>query len=56
MGTREDHHRPRHARAARQLRQEFRQFRPPGPASDLVRDLAEYDRAFGLVTADGEIA
>src|SRR5580693_5879953 len=47
---------PRHARAARQLRQEFRQSRPPGPASDLVRDLAEYDRAFGLVTADGEIA
>jgi hypothetical protein len=41
---------PGHARAARRLREEFRQPRPPGPASDLARDLADYDRAFGLVT------
>ena len=40
---------------ARQLRQEFRQPRRPDPASDLTRDLAEYDRAFGLITADSEI-
>jgi hypothetical protein len=45
---------PEHAATARRLRREFRQPWQPAPASDLVRDLAEYDRAFGLVTADGE--
>lgn len=47
---------PAHAATARKLRQEFRQ--PPSPASpgDLARDLADYDRAFGLVTEDGEVA
>jgi Helix-turn-helix domain of resolvase len=47
---------PVHARTARQLRQEFRQPPVPALASDLVRDLADYDRAFGLITADGEVA
>jgi hypothetical protein len=46
---------PAHVETARQLRQEFRQPRRPGPASDLIRDLADYDRAFGLVTANGEV-
>ena len=46
---------PAHLQTARQLRQEFRQPRRPDPASDLTRDLAEYDRAFGLITADSEI-
>jgi hypothetical protein len=43
---------PAHARAARRLRQEFRQPRLTSPASDLVRDLADYDRAFGLVPGE----
>jgi hypothetical protein len=47
---------PGHTRTARRLREEFRQPRPAGPARDLVRDLADYDRAFGLVTTDGEVA
>jgi hypothetical protein len=47
---------PAHAATARRLRQEFRQPRRPDPACDLTRDLADYDRAFGLVTADGEVA
>jgi hypothetical protein len=47
---------PRHACTARQLRQELGQPRSPAPAGDLVRDLAEYDRAFGLIPADGEVA
>jgi hypothetical protein len=38
---------PAHAATARRLRQEFRQPRPSGLPSDLVRDLADYDRAFG---------
>ena len=46
---------PGHAQAARQLREEFRRPRTPGPAGDLTRDLADYDRAFGLVPG-GEIA
>jgi transposase len=46
---------PGHARTARRLREEFRQPRPAGPAGDLVRDLADYDRAFGLA-ASGEVA
>ena len=47
---------PAHLQTARQLRQEFRQPRRPDPASDLTRDLAEYDRAFGLIPAGSEIA
>jgi hypothetical protein len=47
---------PAHAETARRLRQEFRQPRSSAPAGDLVRDLADYDRAFGLITADGEVA
>lgn len=37
-----------HVETARRLRQEFQQ--PPSQAADdgLVRDLADYDRAFGL--------
>ena len=46
---------PVHVRAARQLREEFRQPRATAPASDLARDLADYDRAFGLVTTNGEV-
>jgi len=38
------------------LRTEFRQPRQPGPPDDLTRDLADYDRAFGLITADGQVA
>ncbi len=47
---------PGHAETARRLRQELRQPRRPGPANDLIRDLAGYDRAFGLVTGDGQVA
>jgi hypothetical protein len=46
---------PGHARTAQRLREEFRQPRPSGPAGDLARDLADYDRAFGLA-ASGEVA
>jgi hypothetical protein len=46
---------PGHARAARRLLEEFRRPRQAEPASDLTRDLADYDRAFGLLT-DGEVA
>jgi transposase len=41
---------PAHAATARRLRQELRQPRPSGLPSDLVRDLADYDRAFGLIS------
>jgi hypothetical protein len=47
---------PGHAQTARRLREEFRQPRAPALASDLARDLADYDRAFGLITANGEVA
>jgi hypothetical protein len=47
---------PGHVRTARRLREEFRQPRVPSAGGDLVRDLADYDRAFGLVTSDGEVA
>ena len=36
------------------LRQEFRHSRSQASAGDLVRDLADYDRAFGLITSVGE--
>jgi hypothetical protein len=47
---------PGHAAAARRLRREYQQPARPASAGDLVRDLADYDRAFGLDTADGGAA
>ena len=56
---------PAHVAAAKVLREQFQQPRspaPPAPEDALVRDLAEYDRAFGLTdlvedtTTDGEVA
>lgn len=44
---------PGHLTTARQLRQAFRQARPPAQAGDLLRDLADYDRAFGLTASGG---
>jgi transposase len=42
-----------HVAAAKQLREQFQLPRPAAdPADELVRDLADYDRAFGLI--DGE--
>jgi len=53
---------PAHVETAAALRHQF-QTGPPPPAGDhLVRDLADYDRAFGVafttgtVTSDGEVA
>lgn len=49
---------PLHVAAAKQLREQFQMPRPaPDPHEELVRDLADYDRAFGIiggVTVDGE--
>jgi hypothetical protein len=45
---------PAHAATARRLRQEFRQPRPCGLPGDLTRDLADYDRAFGLISSGGQ--
>jgi hypothetical protein len=47
---------PEHAATARRLRQEFRRPRPPGLPDDLIRDLADYDRAFGLISSGGQNA
>jgi len=47
---------PAHLETARRLRQEFRQPQPASLPGDLARDLADYDRAFGLTSADGEVA
>jgi hypothetical protein len=47
---------------AKVLREQYQQPRPrpaPGPHEGLVRDLAEYDRAFGLLEGgqvEGEVA
>jgi len=47
---------PVHVAAAKVLREQYQQPRPaPDPGEGLVRDLAEYDRAFGL-TGDGKVA
>ena len=46
---------PAHVQTARRLRQEFRQPRPSRPGGDLTRDLADYDRAFGLITSGGQV-
>jgi hypothetical protein len=53
---------PAHVAAAKVLREQFQRPRPaPDPHDGLVRDLADYDRAFGLIdggptdgTIDGE--
>lgn len=47
---------PAHLETARRLRREFREPRSQPPGSALLRDLADYDRAFGLITADGHVA
>jgi transposase len=55
---------PVHVTAAKMLREQYQRPRPaPDPheelAQDLVRDLADYDRAFGLINGaltDGEVA
>jgi hypothetical protein len=47
---------PVHLQSAGRLRQEFRRPRRQAPDSDLFRDLADYDRAFGVPTADGQVA
>jgi hypothetical protein len=55
---------PAHVTAAKVLREEFQRPRPTAdPDEGLVRDLDDYDRAFGLVDgnlndglADGEVA
>lgn len=45
---------PAHLAAAKLLREQFQRPRPAsGPDDTLVRDLADYDRAFGI---DGEVA
>ena len=53
---------PAHVQAAAALRQQFQAGPPPVAGDQLVRDLADYDRAFGVdfttgaVTSDGEVA
>jgi hypothetical protein len=46
---------PDHAEAARTLRKAFQNPEPFGDTSGL-RDLADYDRAFGVVLDDGQVA
>ena len=44
---------PAHVAAAKVLREQFQQPRPaPDPGDALMRDLAEYDRAFGLTNPE----
>ncbi|MCV7155763.1 MULTISPECIES: IS21 family transposase [Mycolicibacterium] len=53
---------PTHVATASALRHQFQTGSPPAPGDQLVRDLADYDRAFGVdfttaaVTSDGEVA
>jgi transposase len=47
---------PAHLQAAARLREQYRKPRAAGQADDLSRDLADYDRAFGLDTASGQVA
>jgi hypothetical protein len=43
---------PAHVAAAKVLREQFQRPRPAAnPDDGLVRDLADYDRAFGLIDA-----
>ncbi len=45
---------PAHVGAAKVLREQYQQPRPaPDPHEGLVRDLGDYDRAFGLVDEGG---
>ena len=44
---------PAHVAAAKVLREQFQRPRPaPDPDDGLLRDLADYDRAFGLIDGD----
>jgi hypothetical protein len=53
---------PAHVAIAATLRRQFQAGPSPAPGDQLVRDLADYDRAFGVdfttgaVTSDGEVA
>jgi transposase len=53
---------PAHVQAAAMLRQQFQAGPPPAAGDQLVRDLSDYDRAFGVdfttaaVTSGGEVA
>lgn len=53
---------PAHVATAAALRRQFQTSPPPAAGDHLVRDLADYDRAFGVdfrtgtVTSDGEVA
>lgn len=53
---------PAHVATAAALRQQFQAGPPPAADDQLLRDLADYDRAFGVdfrtgaVTSDGEVA
>lgn len=55
---------PGHVAAAKVLREQFNRPRPAAdPGDGLTRDLADYDRAFGLIdgapaenTTDGQVA
>jgi hypothetical protein len=47
---------PAHVEIARVLREQFSRPRPVIDDDQLGRDLADYDRAFGLDTADGQVA
>ncbi|WP_441338867.1 IS21 family transposase [Mycobacterium sp. IDR2000157661] len=53
---------PKHVETAAVLRRQFQAGPPPATGDQLVRDLADYDRAFGVdfttaeVTSDGEVA
>lgn len=42
-----------HVEAARRLRHEFQQPRPRPDGDPMLRDLADYDRAFGLTNSEG---
>jgi hypothetical protein len=55
LGRRPDRHRSDHVEAARTMRKAFQN---PAPAADTagLRDLADYDRAFGVVLDDGQVA
>jgi len=41
---------PAHVESAKRLRQQFQQPRPAPVGDELMRDLADYDRAFGIET------
>lgn len=51
---------PAHVAAAKVLREQFQRPRPaPDAHEGMARDLADYDRAFGLIDGaltDGEVA